>query len=127
MSLTLIYKLTPLVVCQLTSAPLNIPPATSFWCLMCTASEITLVCEASATPAVVDKISTDWVGFMVQGPLDFSLTGIMAKLSACLADAGVSLFALSTYDTDWILVKATTASAAAHAWRTAGYSVEGEI
>lgn len=47
----------------------------------------------------------DWQIFKVLGPLDFSLVGILASISKTLADCGVSIFAISTYDTDYILVK----------------------
>ncbi len=52
------------------------------------------------------KCETDWVGFRVEGVLDFALVGILARLSGALADAGISLYALSTYDTDYLFVKA---------------------
>lgn len=54
----------------------------------------------------VQQCENGWVGFKVQGVLDFALVGILARLSTALADAGVSLFALSTYDTDYLFVKA---------------------
>jgi hypothetical protein len=46
-----------------------------------------------------------WVALRVQGPLDFTLTGIVAELSRCLAAALVSVFVVSTYDTDYLLVR----------------------
>jgi hypothetical protein len=60
---------------------------------------------------------------MVQGPLDFSLTGILARLSAPLADAGVPIFVLSTFDTDYVLVRSDHAEAAADTWRRVGVVV----
>jgi hypothetical protein len=60
---------------------------------------------------------------MVKGPLDFNLVGIIAGLSGTLADAGVSIFALSTYDTDYIMVKQPDLDRALAALRQAGYSV----
>ncbi|MBE9375426.1 ACT domain-containing protein [Saccharopolyspora sp. HNM0983] len=59
----------------------------------------------------------------VQGPLDFSLTGVLASLLVPLADAGVSVFTLSTFDTDWILVPAESADAAVDSLTAAGHTV----
>jgi hypothetical protein len=60
---------------------------------------------------------------MVRGPLDFNQVGIIAGLSGTLADAGVSIFALSTYDTDYVMVKQSDFERAAAALRQAGYEV----
>ncbi len=54
----------------------------------------------------VQSCEAGWVGFMVEGPLEFSEIGILSRLSAALADAGISLFAISTFDTDYLFVKA---------------------
>lgn len=51
------------------------------------------------------KIEGGWRALQVRGPLDFTLTGILSSISQPLADAGIPIFALSTYDTDFILVK----------------------
>jgi hypothetical protein len=59
----------------------------------------------------------------VEGPLDFSEVGVLASLSASLAGAGVSIFALSTYDTDYILVRVASLGAAVEALREAGHTV----
>ena len=48
-----------------------------------------------------------FVAFMVEGPLDFALTGVVSRLSVTLADAGIPIFVISTYDTDYILVPAS--------------------
>ena len=63
------------------------------------------------------------MAFEVAGPLDFAETGVLSGLLAPLADAGISVFTLSTYDTDWILVKADAADAAAEAWTAAGHTL----
>nr|WP_218889509.1 ACT domain-containing protein [Saccharopolyspora hordei] len=60
----------------------------------------------------------------VAGPLDFSLTGVLASLLVPLADVGISVFTLSTFDTDWILVPADSAGKAADALTAAGHTVE---
>lgn len=51
------------------------------------------------------KCEKDWRALKVEGPLDFSLVGILAAISTILADYGISIFAISTYDTDYILVR----------------------
>ncbi|MBW3139346.1 ACT domain-containing protein [Ferrimonas balearica] len=65
-----------------------------------------------------------WRAFKVAGPLDFALVGIMARLSTTLANAGISLFALSTFDTDYLLVKADRCGDAASALRQSGHQVD---
>jgi hypothetical protein len=59
----------------------------------------------------------------VEGVLDFGLTGILADLSGILAEAGISIFAVSTYDTDYLLVKTEAVAAAVAALRGAGHTV----
>jgi hypothetical protein len=70
-----------------------------------------------------DKSDTGWACFKVEGPLEFSLVGILAGIASVLAEAQVSIFALSTFDTDYILVKQKRAQAAKEALRAAGYNV----
>ena len=70
-----------------------------------TADELSIVCAEERVPGDV-QAERGWRAFKVLGPLDFALTGILAGLAAPLAEAGISLFALSTYDTDYILVRA---------------------
>lgn len=67
-----------------------------------------------------------WRGLRVAGALDFSLLGIIAGISAALAGAGVSVFVVSTYDTDYVLVKADRLEDAIAALRARGYAVEME-
>ena len=64
--------------------------------------------------------------FEVQGPLDFSLTGVLSGLLDPLARAGISVFTLSTFDTDWILVSSTSREPAVAALRSAGHTVISE-
>jgi hypothetical protein len=72
-----------------------------------TADELSIVCASEHVPDDV-QCERDWRAMKVQGPLDFSLTGILAALAGPLAGAGIAIFALSTYDTDYILVKEET-------------------
>jgi hypothetical protein len=63
------------------------------------------------------------VALEVEGPLDFALTGILLAIAAPLADAGVAIYALSTYDTDVVLVRADALETAADALTAAGHVV----
>lgn len=73
-----------------------------------------------------DKSDPGWACFKVEGPLDFGLVGILAGISSTLADAGVSIFAVSTFDTDYILVKREQVETAKEALTSAGYIVSKE-
>jgi hypothetical protein len=77
-----------------------------------TAEELSIVCSAGDVPAEVTA-ERDWRAFKVEGPLDFALTGILARLAAPLAEADISLFAVSTYDTDYLLVREASLGQAA--------------
>ncbi len=88
-----------------------------------TPDELTVVCpEEFAVPA--DQAASGWRLLTAAGPFEFTLTGIMAALSSALAAAGVPLFALSTFDTDHLLVKADDLVRAVDALRDAGHVVE---
>ncbi len=88
-----------------------------------TRDELSVVCRADAVPDGV-RCEPGWRCLKVAGPLDFALTGIMAALTAPLAAAGIALFAVSTYDTDYLMVKAETLDRAVDALHGAGHRVE---
>jgi hypothetical protein len=67
------------------------------------------------------RIEPGWRAIKVAGPLDFSLTGILATLASPLAEAGISLFAVSTYDTDYVLVREVDLGRAQAVLRAAGH------
>ncbi|NUS50475.1 MAG: ACT domain-containing protein [Nocardioidaceae bacterium] len=90
-----------------------------------TRDETSVVCGATSVPRRATS-EGPFVAFEVAGPLDFALTGVLGTLLAPLADAEISVFTLSTYDTDWILVPAKAADAAAAAWQDAGHTVTDE-
>lgn len=96
--------------------------ASDRWSITRTPDELSIVC---ADDIVADGIvaERDWRGLQVAGPLDFSLTGILAALAEPLAQAGISIFALSTYDTDYVLVKEHALAAALTALRSAGHQI----
>jgi hypothetical protein len=75
-----------------------------FWSVTRTADELSLVLPEESVPPDW-QTERGWKCLQVQGPLPFGLTGILADLSTALASAGVSLFAVSTYDTDYVLVR----------------------
>ena len=70
-----------------------------------------------------ERSDTGWACFKVDGPLEFSLVGTLAGIARTLARAQVSIFALSTFDTDYILVKREQVDAACEALMSAGYQV----
>ena len=84
--------------------------------------ELSLVCAEDAVPEGVPA-EGGWRALEVEGTLDFSLTGILASLATPLADAGVSIFALSTYDTDVLLVRAAQLDLAVGALENAGHAI----
>lgn len=65
----------------------------------------------------------DWRAFKVQGPLEFSLTGVLESVAHPLAEAGISIFAIATYNTDYVLVKAANLEQAISALRNAGHLI----
>jgi uncharacterized protein len=75
-----------------------------FFSVTRTAEELSVVCPESLVPAGI-KREENWKCLKVQGPLEFSLTGVLASLTVPLARAGIAVFAVSTYDTDYLLVK----------------------
>lgn len=87
-----------------------------------TATELSAVCAFEAVPPGT-TCDGPWRIVSVRGPLDFALTGVMASLATPLADAGVTLFAVSTYDTDYLLVRADDLDRAVAALRAAGHRV----
>lgn len=85
-----------------------------------TDEEYSLVCETSAVPANTTERDDGWKAFRICGQLDFSLIGILAKISGILAEHKIGLFAVSTFNTDYILVKRENFEAALSALEEAG-------
>ena len=76
-----------------------------FFFLAKTNDEISLVCKTEQAPANCISREDGWKGFYIDGMLDFSMVGVLAKISTILADNGISIFSISTYNTDYIFVK----------------------
>lgn len=91
-----------------------------------TDNELSVVCPTDAAPRGAAAREDGWRAMRVAGALDFGLTGILARLSSALADAGVPLFAVSTYDTDYILVRRDDLARALAALAAAGFEIAGE-
>jgi hypothetical protein len=88
-----------------------------------TDEELSVVCQQEAVPAGV-RCERDWRCLRVAGTLDFALVGVLASLTGPLAEAGVSVFAVSTFDTDYLLVKEEKWEAAVAALRAFGHVVQ---
>ena len=87
-----------------------------------TSDELSLVCAENAVPRSV-QCEPGWRIFKVEGPLDFTLTGILASVAQPLAEAAVSIFAISTYDTDYVMLKEQDVEKAVRALTAAGHRV----
>lgn len=87
-----------------------------------TSDHVSVVCRSEIAPPS-EQAERGWRLLTVRGPLEFDLTGIMAALAGTLAAAGVSLFAVSTYETDHVLVKADDLARAVDALSQAGHEV----
>jgi hypothetical protein len=87
-------------------------------------TELSVVCREEDVPAGASA-ERGWRALEVAGPLDFSLTGIVASLVSPLADAAVPIFVLSTFDTDYLLVREPDLPRAVEALRAAGHTVDG--
>lgn len=94
------------------------------WCaIVRTAAELSVVCPAAAVPPGV-RHEPGWSALALEGPFAFDEVGVLAAVLAPLAQAGIGVFAVSTFDTDYVLVKAERLDAALEALRTAGHHVD---
>ncbi len=109
-------------VCRLTESS-GFDPEKEFCFFARTDEELSLVCKTEDVPASAAVRDDGWRGFRIRGILGFSLIGILAKISSVLAENKIGIFAVSTYNTDYILVKAENLGRAAEALKNAGYKV----
>lgn len=96
--------------------------AGNFFSITRTADELSVVCPQSAVPEGV-RSEGGWRCLRVAGAMDFSLVGVLASLVGPMAEAGISVFALSTFDTDYLLVKEADFEKAKAVLRQTGHSV----
>jgi uncharacterized protein len=87
-----------------------------------TDDELSVICSAEAAHDH-DDVAGPYVAFFVDQHLDFLLTGVLSGLLEPVSEAGISILAMSTYDTDWILVPADEVDDAVAAWRRRGHTV----
>jgi uncharacterized protein len=88
-----------------------------------TDEELSLVCETTSVPSDALERDDHWQAFRIQGILDFSQIGVLAKISTVLAEDNISIFALSTYNTDYILTKKDDFPRAIAALQSNGYQI----
>ena len=105
-----------------TPVPSGFLDGTGFLTVSRTEDELSLVGPTAAITGM-DTVESGWTAFKVQGPFAFDETGIVAALSRALAEAEIGIFVISTFDTDYILVKQENAVAAATVWRQDGHEV----
>ncbi len=114
-------------VCKL-SGPMDwgkLNETSGFWFLGKTDEELSLVCETASVPEDTAEREDGFLAFRIEGILDFSLIGILSKISTVLANHGIGIFAVSTFNTDYILVKKENYEKALNHLETAGYTVTG--
>ncbi|MFI5370953.1 MAG: ACT domain-containing protein [Candidatus Eisenbacteria bacterium] len=77
----------------------------TFWSITHTPEEWSIVCDQDSVPPACDAVERGWRAFKLHGPIGFSVTGVIAGITAALSAAGIPVFVQSTYDTDYVLVK----------------------
>lgn len=88
-----------------------------------TDEEFSLVCQTAFTPEYTNAREDGWKAFRVDGVLDFSLTGVLAEISSVLAEESISVFAVSTYNTDYFFIKEAAFQTALSALKRQGYEI----
>ena len=88
-----------------------------------TDEEKSLVCITSDIPSNVIHRDDGWKAFRIQGILDFSLIGILSEIATILADNGISIFAISTYNTDYVLIKKENYQKGLEVLKSSGYEI----
>lgn len=109
-------------VCRLRALPEPWPPDGVFF-LSRTPDELSLTVETARVPAGCERVEHGFRALRVAGTLDFSLVGVLAELTALLARAGLSVFTVSTYDTDYLFLREASWAAAVAALEDGGWRV----
>ena len=89
-----------------------------------TDEEKSLVCPTRLVPSGVTECSDGWRAFRIKGVLDFSLIGILSRISSALAENGIGIFAISTFNTDYVLTKKEDFRKAVEVLAAEGYAIE---
>jgi uncharacterized protein len=114
---------TTFAVCRLPpDAPIPPHAATEFTSITRSAEELSIVCPVDQAPQNA-KCESPWTCFKLEGPFAFSLTGVLASFLHPLSERGVPIFAVSTFDTDYILVKEEHAATALETLQGAGHDL----
>lgn len=111
-----------MTVCKVNNTE-DIDLSREFFFIGKTDEEVSLVCKTEDTPRNTVKREDGWKGFRIQGVLGFSQIGILSKLSGILAEHKIGIFAVSTYNTDYILVKEENYERALTVLDSEGYKV----
>jgi len=109
-------------ICKLAAVP-DLYKIKGFSSVSVTGKEVSLVCEQGNVPETAIKVSDNWIMFEVMGKLDFSIVGLVSEISTALAEKNIPIFAISTFDTDFFLVKRAHMERAIDALVTTGYPV----
>lgn len=111
-----------LTVCKLEKIT-DMNTVSEFYFIGKTDEELSLVCKTEDAPANTVERDDGWKCFRIEGVLDFSMIGILSKLSGILAENNIGIFAVSTYNTDYILVKEENFEKALTVLKTEGYRI----
>jgi len=111
-------------VCRATSHS-SIPAwaEAAFFCVVRTPDELSIVCAESRIPEDHEGVVVEpgWIALKLEGPFPFAMTGVLASFVQPLAEAGIPVFAISTFDTDYVLIKEENQTAALMALGGAGH------
>lgn len=110
-------------VCKIVNTD-NVDFTREFVFLSKTDEEISLVCESAFTPSNIIISEPGWNALRITGILDFGMIGVIAKISNILAEANISIFVISTYNTDYILLKKTSFNECLQLLKDNGYTIK---
>lgn len=110
-------------ICKLTDLS-EIDYSDEFCFIGKTDEEFSLVCHSDLVPSNAIEIDSGWKAFRIQGVLDFSLIGILSKISTLLAENEIGIFAVSTFNTDYILTKEENFDKAIETLENSGYVIK---
>ncbi len=124
MPLTLVKRDGELAICRLGHNE-SVPAWATrgdFYNIAYTPDELSIVCDAAGVPESV-KAERTFTALRVEGTISFAMTGVLAALAGPLATARIPIFVVSTYDTDWLLIRTPQYEVAADVLRAAGFAI----